>query len=135
MYLPAALAETLEDEASVLDIVRRSVRFYEQAMPHPWSFDGGETGGADTDGSGAGAADAGGADPFFKRLLAQIVGFRIEVEKIDGKWKLNQNHPRERREKVVRALQESGDASARAVGELMRERLAGGAPEGESPPS
>ena len=57
-------------------------------MPRPWSFDG--------------------AGTFVERMLAQIVGFRIEIEKIEGKWKLNQNHPVERREKVVRALQHAG---------------------------
>jgi transcriptional regulator len=75
------------------------VRIYEQAMPQPWSFDGSST--------------------FVKRLLAQIVGFRIEVEKIEGKWKLNQNHPVERRQNVVRALQQRGDENALAVAALM----------------
>ena len=41
-------------------------------------------------------------------MLTQIVGFRIEIEKIEGKWKLNQNHPAERRQKVVRALRRAG---------------------------
>jgi transcriptional regulator len=58
------------------------------------------------------------------RLLAQIVGFRIEVEKIEGKWKLNQNHPVERRRKVVRALQERDGENARAVAAMMQAMLA-----------
>lgn len=91
--------EVIEDEGSLLGIVERSVRIYEQAMPQPWSFDGSST--------------------FVKRLLAQIVGFRIEVEKIEGKWKLNQNHPVERRQNVVRALQQRGDENALAVAALM----------------
>src|SRR6266542_5687352 len=77
--------EVVEDKGVLLEIVQRSVRVYEQAMPRPWSFDPAST--------------------FVGRLLTQIVGFRIEVERIEGKFKLNQNHPAERRQKVVRALQ------------------------------
>jgi transcriptional regulator len=95
--------EVVEDPKALLDIVQRSVRVYEQAMPRPWSFDP--------------------ASPFVGRLLAQVVGFRIEVERIEGKWKLNQNHPVERRRKVIRALQQRDDASARAVAALMRGML------------
>jgi transcriptional regulator len=72
-------------------------------MPRPWSFDGSGT--------------------HMERLLAQIVGFRIEVERIEGKWKLNQNHPAERRKKVVRALQERGDENAQAVAGMMEAML------------
>jgi transcriptional regulator len=91
--------QVIEDEGALLDIVR----VYEQAMPRPWSFDPSTT--------------------FAKRRLAQIVGFRIEIDKIEGKWKLNQNHPVERRQKVVRALQEQGGDNAQAIAALMQAML------------
>ena len=78
---------------------------YEQAMPRPWSFDGSGT--------------------FVERLLTQIVGFRIEIEKIEGKWKLNQNQPVERRRKVIRALREHGDENALAMAAMMEKMLPG----------
>ena len=84
--------QIIEDRDTLLEIVQKSVRVYEQAMPRPWSFDG--------------------ADSFGERMLAQIVGFRIKIDKIEGKWKLNQNHPVERRQKVVRALRERNDENA-----------------------
>jgi transcriptional regulator len=93
----------IEDEPSLLQIVQRSVRFYEQGMPRPWSFDASTT--------------------FMKRMLGQIVGFRIEIEKIEGKWKLNQNHPVERRRKVIAALRQQGDENSRTLAALMEERL------------
>ncbi len=95
--------EIVEDRAALLEIVQRSVQVYERAMPRPWSFDPSST--------------------FVDRLLPQIVGFRIAVEKIEGKWKLNQNHPVERRRKVVRALQERGDENAQALAALMQALL------------
>jgi transcriptional regulator len=94
--------ETIEDKGALLDIVREMVRVHEQAMPRPWSFDPSTT--------------------YAERMLAQIVGFRIEVEKIEGKWKLNQNQPIERRRKVVRALREQ-EGNAQAVAALMETRL------------
>jgi transcriptional regulator len=95
--------EILQDRGALLEIVQRSVQFYEQAMPRPWSFDPSST--------------------FVDRMLAQIVGFRIQIEKIEGKWKLNQNHPVERRKKVVQALQRQSGENALAVAALMEAML------------
>jgi transcriptional regulator len=99
-YGPAAL---VEDRDAMLDILNRSVSVYESGMPRPWTFDG--------------------TGPFVDRLLAQIVGFRIPIERLEGKWKLNQNHPVERRTKVIRALREQGGADALGVAELMQAML------------
>jgi transcriptional regulator len=62
---------------------------------------------------------------FFRKLLPQIVGFRIELTQIEGKWKLNQNHPPERRAKVAAALATKPDENSRAVADLMRVALGG----------
>jgi transcriptional regulator len=56
-------------------------------------------------------------------MLKGIVGFRIEITRLEGKWKLNQNHPPERRAKVVRALREQGGADALAIADLMERML------------
>jgi transcriptional regulator len=96
-------AELVEDAGALLEIVQRSVSVYEASMPRPWVLD--------TSG------------PFVERMLAQIVGFRIRIEVLEGKWKLNQNHPVERREKVIGALEAQGGEDATAVAALMRERM------------
>jgi len=49
----------------------------------------------------------------------------VRVGRIEGKWKLNQNHPEERRRKVVRALEQIAGDDAREVAALMREQLDG----------
>jgi transcriptional regulator len=95
--------QVIENESDLLKIVQEMVRVYEQSRPQPWSFDGSST--------------------FAKRMLARIVGFRIEIEKIEGKFKLNQNHPVERRRKVVSALRQRGDENAQAVAAMMQEVL------------
>lgn len=93
------LVETVEDQAALLDIVQKSVQIYERAMPRPWSFDS--------------------SSAFVDRMLAQIVGFRIRIEKLEGKFKLNQNHPAQRREKVIQALRKRGGENAEAIAAMM----------------
>lgn len=43
-----------------------------------------------------------------EELLAEIVGFRVQVERLDGKFKLSQNRSDEDRERVRRALARRG---------------------------
>jgi transcriptional regulator len=100
--------ELVEERDALLEIVQRTVAVYEAAMPRPWALD--TTG------------------PFVDRMLPHIVGFRIAIERIEGKWKLNQNHPAERRERVIRALQERGGEDALGIAALMRERQPPGGP-------
>ena len=88
-------AEVFEEPAALLAVVRDSVRTYEASMPRPWDF---------PDGS-----------QYIERLLKGIVGVRVAVERWEGKWKMSQNHPAERREKVVRALREGGQDEVAAL--------------------
>jgi transcriptional regulator len=48
-------------------------------------------------------------------MIKVIVEFRIEITRIEGKWKLNQNRPKEQRERVARVLQTFTDANAQAL--------------------
>ena len=61
---------------------------------------------------------------FNRTLTRSIVGFRIEISRIEGKWKLSQNQPHERRQKVAAALEHSTDQDARAIASLMSAKLA-----------
>lgn len=99
-------AELVEERGALLEIVRRSVETYEAAMPRPWVLDTAST--------------------VVDRLLAQIVGFRIEISRLEGKWKLNQNHPAERRGRVIRALEAQGGEDAVGIAELMKRTLGPG---------
>jgi len=91
----------LADEADAVRVLLATVRAYEGS------------------GEGAWAPDAEGA--FFRGLVNGIVAFRVEAARWEGKWKLSQNQPPERREKVRAALAASTSAEARAVARLMGE--------------
>jgi transcriptional regulator len=93
----------VEERGELLGIVRDMVRFYERPLPRPWDFDP--------------------ASEYAQKMLQGVVGFRVEVTGIEGKWKLGQNHPEERREKAARALERYEDENSRAVGELMRRTI------------
>ena len=93
------LCRLVQEPASVADILGKTVERYERGMPRPWTVD------RSTD--------------FFAKLAAMVVGFRVDITRLEGKWKLNQNHPQERRDKVARVLARSADQDAREIGRLM----------------
>lgn len=94
-------AELIEDEAAVLDVLRRTVERYESPREAPWSYSDG--------------------DEFVRKLAAAVVAFRIPIARLEGKWKLNQNHPAERRRRVVASLAEQPDENSQAIARLMSE--------------
>ena len=54
-------------------------------------------------------------------MLKAIVGFRVEITRLEGKWKLSQNQPEDRRGRVERALAAQGDEGSKAIAALMAE--------------
>ncbi len=93
----------LDDVDSLSEILTKSVQIYEQHRKAPWVLDT--------------------STPYFHKMVHSIVGFRIEIERLEGKWKLSQNQPAERQEKVMHALAESTDFDAQEIARLMAERL------------
>jgi transcriptional regulator len=58
-------------------------------------------------------------EEFFDGLLNAVVGFKIEIKKIEGKWKLNQNHSIERQQNVIDALKATDDPNSHEIARLM----------------
>ncbi len=95
--------EPVFDTDEILDIVDQTVRRYEGGQAAPWRFD------RSTD--------------FARRLAQQVVGFRIELTRLEGKWKLSQNHTPERREGVIAGLRGQGDPQSQQIADLMQQTL------------
>jgi transcriptional regulator len=89
----------VHDPGALRKIVEDAVAFHESFSPRPWQPEW--------------------QSRYIDGMLRGIVGVRIEITTIEGKWKLSQNQPAERREKVVRALRAKGGADANAVADLM----------------
>ena len=59
-------------------------------------------------------------DDYVRTQLRGIVGLRLPIARIEGKWKLGQNRTDEDRLGAADGLEAEGDANARIVGAAMR---------------
>lgn len=91
----------LMDEAELHELLMRLSAIYESGNPKPWRMS--EL-----------PAD------FVDTMLKAIVGFEIEVERLEGKFKLSQNRPAEI-PRVLAALEARGEG---ALADFMREHVA-----------
>jgi transcriptional regulator len=91
------------DDASLRAMVLRLVDTHEAPLGRPW--------------------DVSQAEAIMQVELKAIVGFEIPIDRLEGKFKLNQNRSRADQEGVVKALESSSDPSEREIARLMRERL------------
>lgn len=91
----------IEDRERLAVLVRELVAHHEAAFPEPWKMD---------------------LPPDYQdKMLSGIVGFEIEVNRLEGKFKLSQNRPESDRPLVIEALERLGGDDALGVAALMRE--------------
>lgn len=91
------------DRTVLARILEATVDKYESPQPSPWQFDP--------------------TTEFHQKMFDGIIGFEIEITRLEGKWKLNQNHSTERRERVIKALNTVGGENATEIAQLMRSQL------------
>ncbi|AJC44929.1 FMN-binding negative transcriptional regulator [Xanthomonas sacchari] len=91
-----------DDEALLADVVARLSERHERALGSDWRYE------PDNDAH--------------RRQLRGIVGFRLEVERVELKFKLSQNHPPANQAAVREVLQGQADPGAQAVAALMHAR-------------
>jgi transcriptional regulator len=94
----------VENKAEMKDIIEKMVDFYESSMPNPWK--------AEFD------------DMFIDGLMNGIVGFEINIKKIEGKWKLNQNHSVQRQQNLINGLKTSNECNSQETAKLMEQNIA-----------
>ena len=91
----------IEDSERLEMLVRELVARHEAASPEPWKMD---------------------LPPDYQdTMLSGIVGFEIEVTRLEGKFKLSQNRPEGDWPLVIEALEQLGSDDALGVASLMRE--------------
>lgn len=94
----------VDDPDHVRDILARMVSRYESGRERPWSMD---------------LADHG----YIDKLTSAIVGFEIEIDRLEGKWKLSQNHSAERREQVISGLLGTARHNELLIAQHMQDAL------------
>jgi transcriptional regulator len=67
-------------------------------------------------------------ETYRERMLRQIVGFEIEVTKMEAKFKLGQNRSREDQANMIASLEKAEDTAVSGVSRLMREQGLGMGP-------
>ncbi len=60
-------------------------------------------------------------DGHYISMLERITAFKIEITGIEGKWKMSQNYPDDKRRKVQKRLTQIGSQPAMNVAEMMAE--------------
>ncbi len=61
-------------------------------------------------------------EAYRERMLGHIVGFEIEVTKMEAKFKLGQNRPREDQANMIASLEKAEDTEVSGVARLMEEQ-------------
>jgi transcriptional regulator len=92
-------APKIGNKQAMIALLKELTAKQEAALDRPWDFD----------------PDA----AWIQKLLNEIVAFEIRIEKLEGKFKLNQNRKPEDRARVIETLSGSDDPAQRAVAQLM----------------
>ena len=85
----------VQDQQRLQNILAQITDYYESSLPEPWQ--------------------AQFNSEYAQQMLKRIVVFDIEIDKIQGKWKLNQNLPEPRRRRVVNVLKTMPDDNSRKI--------------------
>jgi transcriptional regulator len=93
--------EAVHDAGWLRALVGRLSSTHEAGMPQPWSLN-----------------DA--PEDFVQQMLRAIVGIRIPVTQLVGKWKLSQNKGSDDVDALARGLETRNDAGAQALALMMR---------------
>ena len=92
--------ELIEEPDALRDLLTQLTNLHEAGRPEPWAV-----------------SDA--PEDFLQGLFKGIIGFRLPIARIEGKWKLSQNRPPEDRAGVVNGLRSDGGPAELAVAALM----------------
>ena len=91
----------IDDAARVREIISQTVSAYESGFAKPWSIDM--------------------RSDFAEKMMTQIVAFEIELTRIEGKAKLNQNRSAADQRGVIEALERSENPVDREIAKRMKE--------------
>jgi transcriptional regulator len=97
--------ETFDDKDQLLAIVTRLTERHEESRPEPWAV-----------------SEA--PEAFIAAKLREIIGFKLRIDRLEGKWKLSQNRSREDCFGVIKGLRHEDGAAERATADLMAQNMA-----------
>lgn len=96
-------ATIIEDRAIIERMLGRLVDEHESVSEAPWKLDL--------------------PIEYLQKMIDGIVPFEVQINRVQGKFKLSQNRPRVDQSNVIAALEQTGDDSAARLAALMRQVL------------
>ena len=97
------LFKAVEDRTAIEEIVGRITDYYESSQPQPWQADF--------------------STAYADQMIKRIVAFEITITRLEGKWKLNQNHPEGRRRRVAEQLTLGSEYDQQIAGLMQQDLL------------
>jgi transcriptional regulator len=94
------VVEWIEDADQIEEILQTSVKHFESLNKTFWRYELPES--------------------FRSRLLAAIVGFKIKIDSIEGKFKMNQNRDPEDFQSVLRHFESNDSSQAQSLAHWMK---------------
>ncbi len=90
----------MEDPATLYELLKTLIQTHEAQFAEPWPFEQlpGE---------------------YVEKMMKGVVGFSIEITRLEGKFKMSQNRTPRERARVAEELCKSQDPSRAVVGELV----------------
>jgi transcriptional regulator len=93
--------EIIEDNAVLYDLLKALVQTHEARFEKPWNFQL--------------------PDDYLQKMMRGIVGFEIQITRLEGKFKMSQNRTAGEQQQVIAALRGNRDELNNGVAELMSE--------------
>ncbi|MED0685359.1 FMN-binding negative transcriptional regulator [Anoxybacillus ayderensis] len=94
--------QLIEDKEMMKHLLEKTVDFYESSMPTPWKVE---------------------FDDFIEHLMEGTVCFKINIQKIEGKWKLSQNHSIQRQKNLIKGLKTVDHYHSKEIAALMEQNI------------
>jgi transcriptional regulator len=96
------IPRVMEDPATLYELLKTLIQTHEAQFADPWPFEQlpGE---------------------YLEKMMKGVVGFSLEVTRLEGKFKMSQNRAPRERARVAEELRKSQDPSRAVVGELVRD--------------
>ncbi len=95
------IPEIIEDNAILYDLLKALIQTHEAQFEKRWDFQL--------------------PDDYLQKMMRGIVGFEIQITRLEGKFKMSQNRTASEQQRVIAALRDSEDAVNISVAELMVE--------------
>jgi transcriptional regulator len=93
------LPRLIEEKSALFDLLKTLVQTHEAQFEKPWPFQL--------------------PDEYVQKMVQGIVGFEIQVTRLEGKFKLSQNRTASEQETVIAALHDRPDSLSMGVAALM----------------